>query len=118
MYIIVPFQGFQVLELRNPPRDRIVQFKISLLIEHQCSHSSNWFGQRGETEDAIVLDRTAYRQIEFSVAALVNNLTVASDQRCQTGDLALIYKGLHGFIQVAQELRRHSYFFGQDKFQD
>ncbi len=58
------------------------------------------------TKDRILGHRRAARDVALAVGAIIHNLPVAGQDRDDAGDLFLVDRALHHFVQTLQARRR------------
>ena len=71
----------QAAELREEPRDRVVELEPALLVERHQRHAGDRLGHRVDPEDRVGLDRTARRQVPVADAGQRRHLAPAGHQR-------------------------------------
>ncbi|CAB4581694.1 unannotated protein [freshwater metagenome] len=78
----------EVLPLRDPPLDRVVEAEVRLLVERHHRHAGDRLGHRVQPPDRVVGDRQAPLAVAQAEVADVAHRAAPHDRHLRAGDLA------------------------------
>ncbi len=103
--VVLSGVDLQFRELRNVARHGIVEPPLAFLVQHHHRNAGDRFAHRVDPEDRILLQRIAAADAALASRVEVDDLAVALDQPCESGDLLVVDDLRHRRVEALETVR-------------